>query len=78
MSAIEKMNKMTEAEINKIVEAHRKSQERAKEYREKNKEKTKVWSERARVRNMIFALKAKAAGLTVSDAEIDEYIAKQK
>jgi len=63
-------------EYKKLIEQKNKSAQRAKEYREKNKEKSAAWSERARVRSTILVRKAKEAGLTVSEEEVDEYLAK--
>lgn len=63
------------AEMIKRQEKDEKARRRAKEYRERNAEKTKEWSERARVRSLLLARKAKEMGITVSDAEIDAYLA---
>ena len=62
-------------EYRKLLEQKKKQADRAKEYREKNKEKSKMWSERARVRNLLLARKAKEMGITVTDDEIDDYLA---
>lgn len=70
---------LTQAQIdeyNKLIAQKNAARDRAKEYREKNAEKSKAWSERARVRGQILIKKAKEAGLTVSEKEVDEYIAK--
>lgn len=72
---------LTQAQIDeykKLIEQKGRAAERAKEYREKNKEKSQAWSERARVRSTILVKKAKEAGLTVSEKEVDEYLAKME
>jgi hypothetical protein len=59
----------------KLMAEKAKASDRAKKYREENKEKCNAWSERARVRATILCKKAKDAGIEVSDAEVDAYIA---
>ena len=41
-------------------------------------EKAKVASQRALVRDRLYVVKAKGAGLTVTDAEVDKYITEHK
>lgn len=76
------INNMSEKEqkelFTKLLEQKQKAQERARVYRENNKDKAKVWSERARVRQQLLAKKAKEMGITVSEEEIDNYIAKEQ
>lgn len=73
---------MTEKEqkelFEKLLAKEEKAKARAKAYRDNNKEKASAWSERARVRQQLLARKAKEAGISVSDEEIDEYIANMK
>lgn len=64
------------AQYNVLIQQKEKAAQRAKAYREQNKEKSAAWSERARVRSTILVRKAKEAGLTVSEKEVDEYLAK--
>jgi hypothetical protein len=59
----------------KLVEKEERAKARGRAYREANKEKMTEWSERARVRSMLIVKKARAAGITVSDDEIDEFLA---
>ena len=72
MSAAEQKRLMDEYKLMK--EREEKAKARAKKYREENKEKAAAWSERARVRQILLVKKAKAAGLTVTEAEVDEYL----
>jgi FKBP-type peptidyl-prolyl cis-trans isomerase (trigger factor) len=59
----------------KLVEKEERTKARGKAYRDANADKMKAWSEKARVRNLLLAAKAKAAGITVTDDEIDDYLA---
>jgi hypothetical protein len=72
---------LTQAQIDeytKLIAQKNKAKDRAKTYREQNADKAKAWSERARVRGQILIKKAKEAGLTVSEKEVDEYILNMK
>lgn len=54
------MKNMTEAEKNKLIEKALKTKERER----------RTW-----IKQLLFTKKAREAGITVSDAEIDKYIA---
>ena len=62
----------------KLMAEKAKASERAREYRERNKEKCNAWSERARIRATLLCRKAKEAGITVDEDEIDDYISQMK
>ena len=49
------------------------TEEIVKKY-EQMKMKQRMWSERARVKQLLLAKKAQAAGIVVSDQEIDDYL----
>ena len=79
MSVTSGITNMTIEEQNvllaKLMEKENKAKATAKAYREKNADKMKQWSERARVRSLLLAKKARERGITVSDEEVDEYLA---
>ena len=49
---------------------------RLREKEEKAKDRTRKYGERSRIRSKLFMDKAKAAGITVTDEEIDQELAK--
>lgn len=77
-SGITKMSEKEQKELlAKLLAAKQKAKDRAKKYRDENPDKAKAWAERARVRNLLMVEKAKKAGITVSEKEVDEYLAKK-
>lgn len=74
-SGVTKMSQKEQAELlAKLLEQKDKQKQRAKAYRDANPEKARAWAERSRVRNLLMVQKAKAAGLTVSEDEVDAWL----
>jgi len=78
------LEQYSEAEIEKALQYYNKQKERQKRYRERQKERLqdpevrkriKEVQLRHRVRQKLLIEKAVAAGITVSDEEVERYIA---
>jgi len=72
---------LTEDEVQKAIEFYRKQKEARKKYARsykdlspEQKEARNRYAARRRVRDMLLVRKALAAGITVTDQEIDEYL----
>lgn len=71
----EELKKLQE-ELATLKAKEEKRKQRTKEYMERTKEQRAEYNERRRVRQAILLKKAAAAGLKVSEKEVDEVLAR--